>query len=286
MRSKRYIILILLLAGVVLLNLPFPAARRVKAAARDNLVPFQSMMASAGATLREAAAFLRNPGKPGEEKRKLLEEVAALKDRVRMADIISRENDELRRLLEFSKRSERKLILCEVVYRNETEGWWQTLVVNKGSEDGVQTGMAVTTVDGLVGKTVEVSRHTCTVLLITDQTCRVACRFSRTGVFGIVRGGGVSPGGKVNLEMLTPLVPSRMDYVDIRTGILANDEVVTSGLGGIFPEGLRLGYVASSSVDVSGLYRRADIAPSANLNGLRFVFVVAERPGAREVPPP
>ena len=74
--------------------------------------------------------------------------------------------------------------------------------------------------------------------------------------------------------MLFSVKPCRMDYISTDQEIRRDDEVVTSGLGGVYPEGIVLGHVTRVEVDPSGLYQRADIVPKANLGGLRYVFVV------------
>jgi rod shape-determining protein MreC len=183
---------------------------------------------------------------------------------------------ELRKQLGFMKLSKRKMILCEVIARDEISGWWQVVTLNKGLINGIEEGKAAVTVDGVIGKTIQVSRQTCDVLLITDPNCRVACKFSRTGTFGIVRGGGVPVRQTSSLEMLYLPSSCRMDYISREDDIWIKDEVVTSGLGGVFPEGLLVGHVEKVDIDPSGLYQRADVTPAADIGKLRYVFIVMQ----------
>ena len=76
--------------------------------------------------------------------------------------------------------------------------------------------------------------------------------------------------------MLYAPSPCRMDYISREDEIWGHDEVVTSGLGGVFPEGLLVGYVKKVDIDPSGLYQRADVIPAAELGKLRYVFVVLQ----------
>jgi len=148
--------------------------------------------------------------------------------------------------------------------------------VNRGSEEGIKSGAAVLTVDGLVGRTTAVSRHTSDVLLIADPTCKVACRVKRTGALGVLSGTGVSAGGKSKLDMLCGLKPGRLDYIAKERRVLKGDEIVTSGLGGVFPEDLPVGRVVSSGLHVSGLYQAAEVMPSAMIEALRYVFIITD----------
>ena len=146
--------------------------------------------------------------------------------------------------------------------------------MDKGSDNGIMADMAVITPKGLIGRTTEVSRHTATVLLISDPTCRVSCKLARTGAFGIMRGGGVSVGGEPELVLFCTPRSLRMDYISKDQKIFESDKVITSGLGGVYPEGLPIGIVARMDMDPSGLYQRAEIVPDADLSDLRYVFVV------------
>jgi rod shape-determining protein MreC len=282
LKERRYVIWAVLLGIVVLLNLPVPVSNSVKGSWRDNFSPFQNVMSVLAGKVRESVLFLGDAKQALGEKEQMLEELVRLREKVRNMEEIAKENAELRKHLGFARKSTRKLILCEVTGRGDTSGWWQTVRLNKGRKSGVEPGLAVISVEGLLGKTAEVSNDTCDVLLITDPTCRVACRFSRTGALGIVRGGGVPPTGNAGLEMVSLVRPCRMEYVGREHEIWVNDEVVTSGLGGVFPEGLLLGYVKKTGVDSSGLYRNAEIVPAARMSALEYVFVVTEEAAEKE----
>jgi len=72
----------------------------------------------------------------------------------------------------------------------------------------------------------------------------------------------------------------RMDFIVKEADLLPGDEVVTSGLGGVYPAGLLIGYVEKAYLDRSGLYQYADIVPAADLRSLEFVFIVVRNRSA------
>lgn len=278
MSGKKYFICFVLLVIAVLLNLPMSASLRIKAGSRDNLAPFQNMMSFLIIKASETVSSFVNAGDILDEKQRMIEEIATLRHRVWSLKTLERDYEDLRRQLGFTTWQQDKLVLCEVVARGDTSGWWQTIRINKGTDDGVGPNMAVITTEGLIGRTTkEISRHTCEVLLIMDQMSRVACKFLRTGGFGIVSGTGVKIAGDIKLEMLYAVQPCFMEYISKTEKILGGDEVVTSGLGGVYPEGLLLGRVAKFSLDPSGLYQRADIVPAADIGTVRYVFVVVKQ---------
>jgi rod shape-determining protein MreC len=67
-----------------------------------------------------------------------------------------------------------------------------------------------------------------------------------------------------------------MDYISKDKPVLKGDDVVTSGLGGVYPEGLVVGKVVESETDPSKLYQRADVVPAVPIGSLKYVFVVVE----------
>jgi len=276
-REKKYFIGITILAIVVVLNLPLSMSMRIKAGSRDNIAaPFQNVMSLLLNKGREVILFLGKAREAVGENERMLEELAVLRERIRSLEAIERENEDLRDLFNFSSRSECKLILCKVITRGDISGWWQTITLNKGTDSGIARNMAVITTEGLIGRTMDVSRRTCDVLLISDPSCKVACRISRMGAVGIVRGTGISVKGDTRLEMLSSLGRWRMEYISMDEEMRIHDKVVTSGFGGVYPEGLLVGYVIKKDIDQSGLYQSAEIVPAAEMRTLRYVFVVVK----------
>jgi rod shape-determining protein MreC len=200
-------------------------------------------------------------------------ELLRLRNQLREMKTIEQENIQLRNQLGYLQRVDRRLLPCEVIGR-DVSGWWQTVRLGKGVADGVEPDRAVVTANGLVGRTIDVSVRTADVLLISDPTCKVSARITRTGAFGVVRGNGVAWDGRASC---------RMDFINKNLSVRPGDEVVTSGLGGVFPKGLLIGYVETVQRDSSGLYQQAQILPKASLGMLTYVFVVSEEDAAAEL---
>ena len=277
MRERRYLVLAVLIGALVLINLPGPVSRRIKAAFREANLPFQDVATNIRDRAVDAFAVLLAPRDRIAQKEELERQVAILRERIRELEGLTQENARLREELGFVEKSAFDLILCEVIAR-DAAGWWETVRVNKGFKDGLSEGLAVITADGLAGRTTtNISAHTCDVLLITDRGCKVSARFSRTGAFGVVRGNGMTRSKKDAISSEPALAPCRMDYVMRDADMQVGDEVVSSGLGEIFPEGLLVGRVTSTEVHRSGLYCTAYVTPASDLHRLRYVFVVQHR---------
>jgi rod shape-determining protein MreC len=276
-RNRKQLIYIVLIGIVVLLNLPLPASLSARVAARESSGPFLNFMSYITFRIREGFGIFFEAAEAVNEKEALMTEVTELRLRVKESETFAQENEELRELLGFKDREKRKLVLAEVIGRGDTSGWWQTITINRGTEDAVTSDMPVITMDGLVGRTRQgVSRHSCDVTLITEPTLQVACRMSASGAYGVMRGSGVKASGKGDVEMLCSASPAELEYLDKTSDINTGEEVLTSGLGGVFPQGIRVGYVKKITMDESGLFKRAQVKPAAKLEQLRYVFVVVE----------
>ncbi len=276
MNSKKTLVWTTIVLVVIILNLPLPASLRMKDGVRDGLAPFQNVMTLVLSKGKRMFSVVTDANKAISDKEEMLKEIALLREKVRRNESLAEENAGLRANLRFKKRSPHRLIPCEVIGRGDISSWWQTVRLNKGSVHGVKEDLAVITVDGLVGKTTQVSRHTSDVLLITDPNCKVAARFPSGGGFGIVRGQGVTSAEDPSIQMLYSLNPCRMDYIAKTEVILRADSVITSGLGGTYPAGLKVGVVKSVEEHSSGLYKCVAVMPAAELMDLKYVFVVVK----------
>lgn len=265
----RSIVLWVVLGAVLLvvLNLPASVSDRAKGMLREGIAPLQGALSGFSRWVGESVRSVRGIGGLVRENQQMSAELVRLRNEVRDLQSLSQDNAELREQLQFTAQAQRRLTPCEVIARDIT-GWWETIRLSKGLSDGVSMDMAVMTSDGLIGKTVDVSARTCDVLLISDPACKVSTRIVRTGAFGVVAGSGPAKAGQAACQM---------EFINKNVPVLPGDEVVTSGLGGVFPKGLLIGYVDKIYKDETGLFQRADIIPKADLGMLTYVFVVAEQ---------
>jgi len=198
------------------------------------------------------------------ENRRLRTQNAKLQNEIRRSRPLQEENQELRALLKLKADSERPLLAAELIVR-DVNGWWHMVRINKGSEDGVRPDLPVISPEGLIGQVADVSPHTADVMLLTNPKLKVGARLGRSDVVGIVRGQGIN---------FQESALYRMDFIMKDAEVSRADEVVTSGLGGVYPSGLVIGYVENVQEDASGLFQYAEINPAADFKALDIVFVV------------
>lgn len=188
-----------------------------------------------------------------------------------------KENTELRQALKYKEVSRFELVPARVIAR-EPSTWWQYVTIDRGERDGVELNQAVVTTQGLVGKIASVSATTSKVVLLGDENCRVAATLEGTNEQGIIIGQPTEMGA----------VQCRMTFISRTATIDVGQLAFTSGLGGVFPQGLRIGEVSQlvplRDTGGHGLYREVIIQPSADLAKLDFLFVVLRQKEAKANP--
>lgn len=190
-------------------------------------------------------------------------ELAELKAQSSIAQDVSAENERLRELLDLkeSNAGSWNMVAASVSGR-EIDNWYERLLINKGSADGIEENMAVVNEDGLVGRTVNVTENTSEVLLIIDTMGSLGGMLQESQIPGVLEGIG---GGK---GLLT------MSNLPFDANIQLNDVIVTSGEGGVFPAGLLVGTVVKVGDSVDGLSRQAVVEPFCDFNSIDTVLVM------------
>jgi rod shape-determining protein MreC len=141
--------------------------------------------------------------------------------------------------------------------------WFRSVLVDRGAQHGVEPGYPVITHEGVVGVVTATSDHAAKTMLLLDRQSSVDALVQRSRARGAVRGVG-----RDHLEF---------EFVVRGADVVVGDEVVTSGLGGIYPKGLRLGRVGELRDAGGRLTRIAVIDPAVDLGQLEQVFVMLRR---------
>lgn len=180
-----------------------------------------------------------------------------------LLDILKQENDRLRSLLASPLRSEIKKMVAEVI-SVDSDPYSHQIVINRGAGDGVYEGQPVLDALGIVGQILHVGQTSSRVILISDISHAVPVRIQRNGLRLLASGSG-------QIDRLTHnFVPQS---ADIKTG----DLLVTSGLGGKYPEGYPVAKVSFVSNDESREFVRVFSTPVAQIDRLRYLLLLSEK---------
>ncbi|HEY3119876.1 MAG TPA: rod shape-determining protein MreC [Vicinamibacteria bacterium] len=170
----------------------------------------------------------------------------------------------LRELLELRQALPMETIAGEVIARDGVP-WFRTILVDKGTADGVDLDDPVIGSSGVVGRVIAVGARAAKVQLLVDRDSGVGARIERSRITGVIAGQvGNANTGSTDLQL---------KYVPALADVVVGDVVVTSGLDGIFPKGLVIGRVRSVAAP-SGLFKDVVVVPSARLEKLEEVMVV------------
>jgi|UniRef100_UPI003783816A rod shape-determining protein MreC len=175
---------------------------------------------------------------------------------------IIEENAKLRQIVGFQQAAPFKMTAAKVI-RRSTSTWWNNLIIDKGSLDGIGTDSPVITSVGLVGKTSTLAPHMTKVILLTDEMCRVSAKVEGTLEQGILAG------ERAALEVRPEL---HLRFLSRNANINAGAAVYSSGEGGVFPPDLLLGRVKRfENREISG---EAIVEPAVDFSTLDHVFVI------------
>ncbi len=175
------------------------------------------------------------------------------------------ENIRLRSLLETQQRYDELDPIHARVIAKESGRWFDVFAINRGTLHGVEAGMAVINGDGLIGRIYEAGMDYAKVIAIIDPRNATACLIQRTRDNGVMK--GQIAGGSEDTSCNMYYVPSVND-------IVPGDEVITSGLDGLYPKGLVVGTVreVSRQSDTSDQY--VVITPAVDFERIEDVLVL------------
>ena len=240
----------------------------VSRAVRDvGLVPGQTLVARLGQMWHLSAGSLLAGPRLARENAVLNARVLELSAQNSDLRTAQAENVRLRQLLGFEQISLRPLLAAQVTALKPNTHT-DTLTLNQGSSRGVHPRSVVLSSSGaLVGQVLEVTPHSCDVLLLTDTDSSVGAlvlNHTPHGPIGLCQGAGQ---GRMSVTYL------RSDAV-----LHVGDQVMTSGLGGVFPGAVPLGAIEAISVDKTRSLQTAVLRPAADFDHLEEAFVIQSAP--------
>ncbi|MEN2985890.1 MAG: rod shape-determining protein MreC [Thermodesulfovibrionaceae bacterium] len=192
-----------------------------------------------------------------EENQKLKEELYQLKLQQKSIESLLEENIRLRALLQLKENKKEILTIAKVISKG-FNSFSKTIWIDKGSAHGVKVNMPVINLEGLVGKVIYTSSNSSEVLLITDPNFSVSVRVERNQVEGVLSGDG-------NFCILK--------YIPKDEDIKVGDRLITSGLDGVFPEGIKVGVITNIERK-KGFFQNIEVTPFQSDSKIKEVAIV------------
>ena len=160
--------------------------------------------------------------------------------------------------LAFKKRESFPALMARVVGKDPSF-WFQTLIVDRGENDGVVTGMVARNSRGVVGQVVQVSDNYSKILLANAPSSAIDAIVQKSRVRGILKGAGEQ--GYI------------LQYVLKNGDVEEGDRIVTAGIGGVFPPGITLGTVSKVYSKRRGMFLEIEVKPAVDFARLEFLHI-------------
>lgn len=221
--------------------------------------PFQKLVASSMGRVHDLWKNYFSLINVSEENEKLKKELSLAIEKINQCSEVENSNERLRSFLHFQKSSKTRVLAAEVIAKDPSS-WFKTIVVDKGKSNGVEKGFPVVVPEGIAGQVIEASDNFSKVLLIIDRNSSVDALVQRTRARGIIKG-----------ESTNNCI---LEYALRKHDINVGDTIISSGLDGVYPKGLRLGEVAEITKRSSGIFQEVIVAPYVDFEKLEEVLIV------------
>ena len=229
--------------------------------------PLRSGVAGVSAWVEDRYAYAYTYDALLEENEQLRTRIAELEEQARSGEAASRENERLYLLLGLREKRRDFVFETALVVARAASNWEATITLSKGESHGISAGDCVVDPNGmLVGVVTETGYNWCTVSLITDSSIEIGGKLARNDIAAILEG---------DFALMTQS-KLKLSFLPEDTDLLAGDQVVTSGRGGVYPSDLVVGHVESVLTEPDGVSRYAVVIPAVNFPELKQVFVITE----------
>lgn len=262
--KNRSIIMVAVAAIIIIVIIAVTSLDRTQVSGPENLVgviikPITGAVTSVVNTIRNSITGLAEIGSLKETNQMLNQQIITLRAQIREVEALIQENERLREMLDFKDtHSEFDLIGCSVIGKSP-DNTSSVFTINKGSENGIIRNMPVVTSKGLVGQIIEAGSGWAKVMPLNDQRSSVSILVNRTRDTGILKGG-------ISFEIT--------GFVSPEAAIVEGDDIVTSGMGGIYPKGLYVGKITGISTGDRQLLKSIKVEPAVDFDKLEEVFVL------------
>lgn len=232
------------------------------------LNPIQGVFYKIGSGVKNSLSFIFNINDIKKENDELRTKNKDLEYKSNQNALLEQENQRLRGMLNFTDlRNEYNYVGCDIVGisgSNFLDGY----IINKGKSVGIQKGMVAITGEGLVGQVTSVGNNWAIVQSLCNENIAVAGYVITTQ-----ESDGIVKGYKGNEDKFL----AQITGLSIKSQVSKGDVILTSGLGGIYPKGIKIGEVLEVEEDKAAVVKNAIIKPSVDFNKLEQLLIVVPK---------
>ncbi|MGL5039365.1 MAG: rod shape-determining protein MreC [Aeromonas sp.] len=256
----RLFLAVIISVAVIVADSRFDVFTHVRVYLSSLVSPLQYIANAPGMLLDSMSDQVQTRASLIEQTKQQEQQLFTLRSRLLKLDQLQHENQRLRELLGSSVHNESRKMVAELL-SVDSDPFSHQVLINKGTLDGAYNGQAVINDQGVIGQLFHVGTTTSRVLLITDPTHGIPVRVQRNDLRAIASGSG------------------ELDKLELRnlprnTDIKVGDLLVTSGLGGRFPEGYPVATVTRSEFVEGKPFAQIEAKPLVALDRLRYLLLL------------
>ena len=266
----KHLIVIMSLVCISLMLLTFTAklpTGPVKRVAGYIIVPFQNGLNEVGNLLSGVQDGFQKKSRLVKENKKLQEKVEELTTENSQLIQNQYELERLQKLYDLDQQyAEYDKVAAEVISK-DPGNWYDTFVINKGSDDGIKKDMNVITIGGLVGIVTETGSNWSTVRSIIDDSSNVSAQVATTSDTCTVTG---------NLKLMDS---GKLGFIQLRDEegkVQVGDKIVTSQISDKFLKGILIGYISELEEDSNHLTYTGTLIPAVDFAHIQEVLVITD----------
>ncbi len=260
-RAGECLLICLSCFGLLIVESQVPAVQRARSVGEMLKMPVQAAVRVAVEVSGATGGYFRNQTRLLQENEELRTRLLEQDVDMQQVALLKKENEALRALLALDTVHGSNNLTAEALPRNPDLSRHR-VTLSIGSRQGAYVGQPVVDAGGVVGQIARDYLVTSEALLISDAHHAIPVMFERTGLQAIAFGAG-----RRDRRLLLPYMPTHAD-------VMEGDLVVSSGGGGRFPAGLRVGVVEGVRNSSGQAFLEAFVRPSANLEGVRQVLLL------------
>ena len=234
-------------------------------AATNLVMPIQNGLTYLKNKISGNSTFFTDINNLQNENEELRQKNSELEQSLRELENIRTENETLKEYLNLTEKYGEYKTIPGYVINKDISNYSKTIVINIGSDDGVQENMTVIGDEGLVGHVVSVTNNTAKVQTIVDTASSISCSMSTTKDSIVCKG---TLDGQSELRAM---------YIPTDANIIQGDSIETSGLGGIYPKGIHVGTVKSVTNTQNITDRYALVETAVDFDKLDTVLVITNQ---------
>ena len=238
----------------------FAWTRHIRSALLSAIYPVQRVVSSPVLLAQAVSGEVAEHFRVHERNETLQKTVNRLQVENQELEALRRENDRLRQLLNEAQRLKREVSAAQIIAESP-DPFHHTLTISRGQLHGAFLGQPVISAEGVVGQISAIAPLTAQVILLTDPNSGIPVLARNSRVRGILAGTG-------NKDLL------QLRYVPTSANIRKGDQLVTSGLGAVFPKGLKAARVVKVLRDPHSPFAEITARPAVPVSRLEDVLLL------------